>query len=71
VRVDVLKPGTSNRKTLIQKAQLAMLQPSPDGQVMALRCLVGNGEGAPIDGDRLFVISSQGEVLADIDTFKE
>jgi hypothetical protein len=69
VRVDVLKPNTSNRKTLIQAALLAMLQPSPDGQMMAIRCLVGEGDGGA--GDRLFVIDARGQVLADIDTFKQ
>jgi hypothetical protein len=68
--VDVLKPGTSNRKTLIQEALLAMLQPSPDGQMMAIRYLVGEVNG-PIDGDRLFVVNARGQVLADIDTHKE
>jgi hypothetical protein len=67
--VQVLVPG-AEPKTLIDGAGLPTLQPSPDGKLLAVGCLMGDDDGF-MRGARLLVVDAQGEVLADIDTWKD
>jgi hypothetical protein len=77
--VDVLAPGAKERKDVFQAATVVMLQPSPDGRLLAIRCVANKGartgeltnEAFQLERDQLLVINARGEVLADIDTFEE
>jgi hypothetical protein len=69
--VQVLAPGATEPKVVFQEAGVVMLQPSPDGQLLAVRCVVKKREGGEIvERDRLFVINAQGKVLANINTLR-
>jgi hypothetical protein len=73
--VEVSAPG-AKPKLVFGGANAAMLQPSPDGKLLAVRCLANKEssdlkERFQVDRDRLFVLDAHGEVLADIDTYKE
>jgi hypothetical protein len=66
--VDVYRHGSGVRHHLLIVAGWL-----PDGKLLAVRCLVDNGDLARlgVETDRLFVVDARGAVQADIDTFKE
>jgi hypothetical protein len=72
--VEVLALG-AKAKEVFGGARAVMLRPSPDGKLLAVRCLVNKqgdvNERGQVDRDRLFVLDARGEVLADIDNFQE
>jgi uncharacterized protein (TIGR03067 family) len=68
--VEVSAPGAAP-KELFWRASAAMLQPSPDGKLLAIRCLTNKqgsaNEATQVASDCLIVLNAQGEVLANLE----
>jgi hypothetical protein len=71
-RLEVLKPGEKEAKTVMEEADFFMIQPSPDGKqavvrgAKSLEAMFTAREGE----DWLYLIDAKGEVAAKIDTAK-
>jgi hypothetical protein len=71
-RLEVVKPGAKEAKTLMEEADFFSISPAPDGKaalVHGAKSMEAMFEAKPGD-DLLFLIDAKGEVAAKIDTAK-
>src|SRR5205807_250207 len=64
-RLEILKTG-KNPETIMTKADMALMVPSPNGELVAVRSFAqGQGKDGQNES-RILIINKKGEILADV-----
>jgi hypothetical protein len=72
LRVDLIGPEAGRQRTLIETTAYCGVYPSPNNELVALRCCTGNPDKKEEGGalDQIMVVNQKGDVVAEINASK-